>query len=989
MKKTLSVVLTSAMALSMFSSVAFGKTSADFTDLKDLDAATKVKFDAMITAGIFDGVTETTFGLKDEMNRAQFAKVAALIMGLEVNKDLKTSTFTDVSVTDAANGYALPYIEALKTAGVTDGYADGQYNPAGKVTKEQLATFLVRVLGQDAAAKGKTGTDTTVSGWAQGYVALALELKLLSNGTDGTFGGMANATRDLLVTGAYEAKQQYVPAGKVSVTGAKATGVQQVTVSFNKPVDTAKATVALTKGTADIATTVKFADDKKSAVLTLTDVKVSEGSYTATLSGLDAAGVDKTTATFTAENEKVTKLSFVNASDKIAKSAKVTVKVKAENQYGENASLNGSEYTAYVSGRNESLKRNEDTGLLELTLNTIYKNGVSGDQTQSEIDVLPVNIFLTNTSVSVQKTFKIGVESYVSKIELGTVKYPANKTSLTEQGDVAEFGITRYDQYGDVIAEGALTTDRTKFDAIITPFSNDTLKLKAETVQSYDTVKLELAKNTDKGGDYTVTVYVGSSSATATVSVKSAKVANKVEFGTFNGVIAQGDGATYLPIVAYDADGKQLTAQDIVDNAKADRFSISISGADYDTARNGNAAIVTSGEHKGQIKIDNVTATSKGVVFVNLGIFSANVQNSVQKSFTVQDVRVPETIAVKSAVSANKALVGGETTVKWYVQDQYGAKLDDSAAANAADYKLKVTVTGSAYATFSGLTGGTTVGEVTTYDGNDLTGFNEKELKFVATAAGKAKVTAELVKGTATLKKVENELEVTADTDLTYSVTAIDSVFAARDNDLTPGADKVLTGTTNNAFDSKLAKEIKITATNKSGEIVAIPGNRISSVSSSDNNIVNVIQEGNAAKVIGNKAGKATVTVVYNTFDGMNKYATLEVNSKADLVATAKIVADANATYDLSTPTADVIDLANVVITDNYGVEYETAAEINKYNGFLGAQYIVSDIQASGAANTVVVNADGTLTVGANVTEFVLKTISGGKTATTLVVVQP
>ncbi|MDQ0891950.1 hypothetical protein QFZ81_007038 [Paenibacillus sp. V4I9] len=989
MKKTLSVVLTSAMALSMFSSVAFGKTSADFTDLKDLDAATKAKFDAMITAGIFDGVTDTTFGLKDEMNRAQFAKVAALIMGLEVNKDLKTSTFTDVSVTDAANGYALPYIEALKTAGVTDGYAEGQYNPAGKVTKEQLATFLVRVLGQDEAAKGKTGTDITVSGWAQGYVALALELKLLSNGTDGKFGGMANATRDLLVSGAYEAKQQYVPAGKVSVTGAKATGVQQVTVSFNKPVDTAKAAVALTKGTANIATTVKFADDKKSAVLTLTDVKVSEGSYTATLSGLDAAGVDKTTATFTAENEKVTKLSFVNASEKIAKSAKVTVKVKAENQYGENASLNASEYTAYVSGRNESLKRNEDTGLLELTLNTIYKNGVSGDQTQSEIDVLPVNIFLTNSSVSVQKTFKIGVESYVSKIELGTVTYPANKTSLTEQGDVAEFGITRYDQYGDVIAEGALTTDRTKFDAIITPFSNDTLKLKAETVQSYDKVKLELAKNTDKGGDYTVTVYVGSSSATATVAVKSAKVANKVEFGTFNGVIAQGDGATYLPIVAYDADGKALTAQEIVDNANADRFSISISGADYDTARNGNAAIVTSGEHKGQIKINEVTAGAKSVVFVNFGIFSANVQNSVQKSFTVQDVRVPETIAVKTAVSASKALVDGETTVKWYVQDQYGAKLDDSAAANAADYKLKVTVTGSAYATFSGLTGGTTVGDVTTFDGNDLTGFNEKELKFVATGAGKAKVTAELVKGTATLKKVENELEVTADTDLTYAVTAIDSVFAARDNDLTPGADKVLTGTTNNAFDSKLAKEIKITATNKSGEIVAIPSNRISSVSSSDNNIVNVIQEGNAAKVIGNKAGKATVTVVYNTFDGMNKYATLEVTSKADLVVTAKIAADTNATYDLSTPTADVIDLANVVITDNYGVAYETAAEINKYNGFLGAQYIVSDIQASGAANTVVVNADGTLTVGANVTEFVLKTISGGKTATTLVVVQP
>ncbi|GGD88358.1 S-layer homology domain-containing protein [Paenibacillus nasutitermitis] len=183
------------------------KTSADFTDLKDLDAATKAKFDAMISAGIFNGVSETTFGLKDEMNRAQFAKVAALITGLEVNNDLKTSSFSDVK-SDGANGYALPYIEALKTAGITDGYGEGIYNPAGKVTKQQLATFLVRVLGKDADAKAKTGTDSTVSDWAQGYVTLALELKLLPDGTDGKFGGQANATRDLLLTGAYEAKGQ-------------------------------------------------------------------------------------------------------------------------------------------------------------------------------------------------------------------------------------------------------------------------------------------------------------------------------------------------------------------------------------------------------------------------------------------------------------------------------------------------------------------------------------------------------------------------------------------------------------------------------------------------------------------------------------------------------------------------------------------------------------------------------------------------------------
>ncbi|MEK3867183.1 S-layer homology domain-containing protein, partial [Paenibacillus sp. FSL H7-0716] len=212
MKKIVSTAI--ALFLCLNSSISLAqtavKTSADFTDLKDLDAATKAKFDAMISAGIFDGVTDTTFGIKDEMNRAQFAKVAALITGLKVETSLKTSSFLDVKADDAANGYALPYIEALRKSGITDGYGEGIFDPAGKVTKEQLATFLVRMLGKDTEAKALTGTDVTVSNWAQGYVAEALLLKLLPAGTNGIFGGQTNATRDLLLTGAYEAKQQYV-----------------------------------------------------------------------------------------------------------------------------------------------------------------------------------------------------------------------------------------------------------------------------------------------------------------------------------------------------------------------------------------------------------------------------------------------------------------------------------------------------------------------------------------------------------------------------------------------------------------------------------------------------------------------------------------------------------------------------------------------------------------------------------------------------------
>ncbi|MBM7565309.1 S-layer homology domain-containing protein [Paenibacillus sacheonensis] len=259
-----------------FAAEASAKTSADFTDLKDLDAATKAKFDAMINAGIFDGVSDTTFGLKDEMNRAQFAKVAALITGLEVNKDLKTSSFTDVKADDIANGYALPYIEALKAAGITDGYGEGTYNPAGKVTKEQLATFLVRTLGMDKDAKSTAPVnDQSVSDWAKGYVALALDLKLMGGGTDGTFGGKSNATRDLLVTGSYESAQTLEVKKPLAVSGAEFAAGNKLELTSTTALD--ESSIDLSKITVNGVAldpkkdSFKLSDDKKTIIITLHD----------------------------------------------------------------------------------------------------------------------------------------------------------------------------------------------------------------------------------------------------------------------------------------------------------------------------------------------------------------------------------------------------------------------------------------------------------------------------------------------------------------------------------------------------------------------------------------------------------------------------------------------------------------------------------------------------------------------------------------------
>jgi len=1022
MKKSLSVVLSTAMALSMFSSVAFGKTSADFTDLKDLDAATKAKFDAMISAGIFDGVSDTSFGLKDEMNRAQFAKVAALIMGLDINKDLKTSSFSDVTSDDAANGYALPYIEALKTAGVTDGYGEGTYNPAGKVTKEQLATFLVRVLGQDAAAKAKTGNDTTVSDWAQGYVALALELKLLPNGTDGKFSGQANATRDLLLTGAYEAKQQYVPAGKVSVTGAKATGAQQVTVTFNKPVDTTKATVSLKKGTSDVVTTTKFSDDKKSAVLTLTDVKISNGDYTVTVSGLDAATVDKTTATFTGEDEVLKSIDFVTAGDTIAYADKTIVKVKASNQYGENATTNAGSYNVYTSAATYTKITKDNDGTLLITLDTANENTTQG------VSVIPVTVVNNDSHITATKNFKLGTQPILTKLELGAARYSVG-TALNGKGENVKFDINLFDQYGGTISYDSLmnakvyskdNTNTNKLFGDTTVIWNDYIPTNDVSTEVEDNgndipeVKISLVNDLDKAGDYNFTVFNQAATATGKISVKSAKVATKVEVGDLNDVIAAGDTEVYIPIVAYDAAGNQLSLDDLTSSENIKRINVNVSGV----VGQSTATILDSGEHRGSIELKTISDNAKGAVSVTAIIATANASSTSTKTYTIADARVPDHFKVVTD-STKGALPGATVAIELAVIDQYGKTLDhahytDSAGNNATsgnDYKVTVTAntyeldTNGKYVQFTDPTnsklglklgdnfiaGGTaTYGKPGAGVAGDFEVFNDEFTLFTSGAAkegSKIEYSAVITKNDTEISKLTRTLTVAKSTeDLTYSVNAVPTLFNTIDSGIvvqtTYGAGQTISADTlKDVTQSQvLAREVKVSAKNSAGDVVKVPAGTIQSITTSNNAAAKVALVGGKAYVLGNKVGTATLNVSYKTNKGEIKQATAAVTVKNDALSVDKIAADSTMTINVTDATTGATDgnaftTQDLIVTDNYGKDYEQA-DAQKANGILGVTFSASHFSTNISNVTITPYGDIVVNKGAGVGTFDLTVTS-------------
>lgn len=598
MKKRLALLLSVAMAFSMFANVAFGAENT---------LTTAQKYDELVKAGVFSGFPgQTDPQLNTLTDRAQFSKILALVAGLD---QVEGNSFKDQNY---SKHWAKGYIEAVVKAGYMNGVGNSKFDLKGKVTGEQMAKSFALALGLKEVADAPAAEGVTK--WATGWVAA-----IKAAGFDFSVNGKWNvpAPRSVLVEAAYDIKaktgvkvesavaidektvevtfsdkeKEKVTLDKALVEGqettvsvthkgkkydvkvtlkalavdAKVLGLTKVEAKLTRSVDTAKAKFEIKRGSTVLTNKdVKFSDDKLTAQIELSS-KMREGEYTVTLSGVSEKPV---TATFKVEEERVEKIELL--SDKAAVSRdfdSVSVGFKVLNQYGDDISKTtpinwtASKGTVSVDGS-------------MLTVKNVIGSTTVGKYILGE-KLTITGIESTKYQKSLTTTVTVSEFAVVDKVEFKGL-YNADKKELNTNSEFGDFYLLfeAYDQYGNKLGKSQLE------NAIIAYTSNPGIAgveqsvanaTYGQTPRIYDRVganndslalRLAAPLSTQKmSGKVTVTVTGMYSAKTFTNEIEVAKASTVEKFTLLKPekVVATGE-TVKIPYVAYDQFGKEVTA---------------------------------------------------------------------------------------------------------------------------------------------------------------------------------------------------------------------------------------------------------------------------------------------------------------------------------------------------------------------------------------------------------------------------------------------
>lgn len=180
--------------ITSFNKFAVAYVKKSFSDIGGYSWASKA-IEVMASKGVINGTSETTFDPSADIKRADFILLLVKALGLTAKTQ---GNFADVS----SNAY---YAEALATAkalGITVGVGNNNFNPRGKITREDMMVLAARAMNiagktlanaSDSELKGYSDS-AQISGYAINDVAALIKAGIIK-GSGNSIHPKGTATR--------------------------------------------------------------------------------------------------------------------------------------------------------------------------------------------------------------------------------------------------------------------------------------------------------------------------------------------------------------------------------------------------------------------------------------------------------------------------------------------------------------------------------------------------------------------------------------------------------------------------------------------------------------------------------------------------------------------------------------------------------------------------------------------------------------------------
>ena len=117
-------------------------TSEGFADVNTDDWFAPYVYTAK-ESGIANGVSDTSFGVGMPISRQDMSVMIFNILGIDLDTTVNTGLFAD---DDSIADYAYKPVYVMKQIGLINGYENGEFNPAGQLTRAEATKVISMVM---------------------------------------------------------------------------------------------------------------------------------------------------------------------------------------------------------------------------------------------------------------------------------------------------------------------------------------------------------------------------------------------------------------------------------------------------------------------------------------------------------------------------------------------------------------------------------------------------------------------------------------------------------------------------------------------------------------------------------------------------------------------------------------------------------------------------------------------------------------------------